>query len=252
MRGSVHTCTQTHTLFYPSMRFLLSSFSCGRWDQNAFHTPLMFYVFPQQTTDGTFHHFYLYIVSICDKDDNWLLLIPHDFKVPEVLKCVRCVGVRKTSEQTAGNMTIYRTYLTPRALWSCSYCRLEVSPPGGTAAPVQMCWCCWTAGWGLCNSASSGGSICMWAPACQTEENSGQCLHLLLGKCTGPVVFTLTDVLVVTIVTLHISNTSHYIKVKFRYLNIEYRKKYTYFSVLHYIFKISIYWSETFCKILDL
>lgn len=50
--------------------------------------------------------------------------------------------------------------------------RTQHVPPGGMAEQVQMCWCCWRAGWGLCNSASSEDNILMWEPVCSEKQQT--------------------------------------------------------------------------------
>lgn len=77
--------THTHTQSYSSMCFLLSSFSCGRWNQNAFHTPLMFSTANHgRNISSRLHHIYLFIVSICDKDwTNWRLFFLQKLKLFE-------------------------------------------------------------------------------------------------------------------------------------------------------------------------
>lgn len=118
------------------------------------------------STDGTFHHINLFIVSTCDKDNHLPVVYSASCKLS--LWCLTHADWQEVNSSPDSS--------DPEELGTGGLPRL---PPGGTAQQVQMCWCCWRAGWGLCNSASSEGSILMWEPVCseniQTTVNVSTC-----------------------------------------------------------------------------
>lgn len=129
------------------------------------HNVLMFF-----STDGKFHHIRLFNVFSCDKDNHLLVVYSASCKLS--LWCLKHVDWQEVNSFTCSpDLVRLRTGGPPHL------------PRGERAEQVQMCWCCWKAGWGLCNSESSEDNILMWEPVCwEKQQNNSQCLHLLLKK----------------------------------------------------------------------
>lgn len=140
---------------------------CWIWDQSVVHTTYWCFFF---STEGKFHHISLFNVSTCVKDNHLPVVYSASCKLS--LWCLKHVDWQEVNSSTHSSDPMRLKTGRPPHL-----------PRVERAEQVQMCWCCWRAGWGLCNSASSEDNILMWEPVCsEKQQNNSQCLHLLFKK----------------------------------------------------------------------
>lgn len=104
--------------------------------------------------------------------------------ISNYLRASSCVSLQET--WAAGNLTPHWYTVRPaRGYWQWR----EALPPTGKAERAQTCWCCQTAGWALCNSASSEDNILLWEPVWKAKQWSmsppavGNRYHKVVSYC---------------------------------------------------------------------